>query len=57
MLRSFADGRLFGSVTGSVTGTGGLRVLALHPHSATCLVTQSVHEIELGDAAVARKGY
>jgi hypothetical protein len=37
--------------------TGELRVLALHPHSATCLVTQSVHEIELGDAAVARKGY
>jgi hypothetical protein len=37
--------------------TGELRVLALHPHSATCLVTQSTREIELGDAAVARKGY
>jgi hypothetical protein len=34
-----------------------LRVLALHPHSATCIVTQSIHEIEFGDAAVARKGY
>jgi hypothetical protein len=37
--------------------TGELRVLALHPHSATCLVTQSTREIEFGDAAVARKGY
>ena len=35
MLRSFADGRLFGSVTGSVTGTGGLRVLALHGWART----------------------
>jgi hypothetical protein len=36
---------------------GELRVLALHPHSSTCLVTQSTREIEFGDAAVARKGY
>jgi hypothetical protein len=36
---------------------GELRVLALHPRSATCVLTQSVHEIELGDVAVARKGY
>jgi hypothetical protein len=37
--------------------TAELRVLSLHPHSATCLVTQSVHEIELGELAVAKKGY
>jgi len=36
---------------------GELRVLALHPHSATCLVSESVSEIVLGDTAVARKGY
>jgi hypothetical protein len=34
-----------------------LRVLALHPHSATCVVTQSLSEVEFGDSAVARKGY
>ena len=33
------------------------RVLSLHQHSATCIVTQSVHEIELGELAVMRKGY
>jgi len=37
--------------------TAELRVLSLHQHSATCLVTQSAHEIELGELAVARKGY
>jgi len=37
--------------------TAELRVLALHQHSATCIVTQSIHEIELGELAVARKGY
>jgi hypothetical protein len=37
--------------------TAELRVLALHPHSATCLVTQSVHEIELGETVIGRKGY
>jgi len=37
--------------------TAELRVLSLHQHSATCVVTQSVHEIELGELAVARKGY
>ncbi len=37
--------------------TAELRVLAVHQHSATCIVTQSVHEIELGELAVARKGY
>jgi hypothetical protein len=36
---------------------GELRVLAMHPHSATCILTQSVSEVELGDNAVARKGY
>jgi hypothetical protein len=36
---------------------GELRVLAMHPHSATCILTQSVSEVELGDVAVARKGY
>jgi hypothetical protein len=36
---------------------GELRVLAMHPHSATCVLTQSVSEVELGDTAVARKGY
>lgn len=36
---------------------GELRVLTLRPHSAACLVTQSRSEIELGDDAVARKGY
>jgi hypothetical protein len=37
--------------------TAELRVLSLHQHSATCIVTQSVHEIELGELAVMRKGY
>ena len=37
--------------------TGELRVLSLHQHSATCFVTQSRHEIELGELAVARRGY
>jgi hypothetical protein len=37
--------------------TGELRVLSLHQHSATCIVTQSLHEIELGELGVARKGY
>ncbi len=37
--------------------TAELRVLSLHQHSATCIVTQSVHEIELGELAVARRGY
>ncbi len=37
--------------------TAELRILSLHKHSATCIVTQSVHEIELGELAVARKGY
>ena len=37
--------------------TAELRVLSLHPHSATCIVTQSVHEIELGELAVSKKGY
>jgi len=34
-----------------------LRVLALKKDSAACLVTQSRLEIEVGDLAVARKGY
>ncbi len=34
-----------------------LRVLATKKDSAACLVTQSRHEIEVGDLAVARKGY
>ncbi len=37
--------------------TAELRILSLHQHSATCMVTQSIHEIELGELAVARKGY
>ncbi len=36
---------------------GELRVLTTREHSAACLVTQSRSEIELGDDAVARKGY
>jgi LysM domain len=36
---------------------GELRVIALHPHSSTCVLTQSINAIELGDTAVARKGY
>jgi hypothetical protein len=36
---------------------GEMRVIALHPRSATCVLTQSTREVELGDAAVARKGY
>jgi hypothetical protein len=36
---------------------GELRVLALKPHSATCIVTQSKAELEKEDTAVARKGY
>jgi hypothetical protein len=36
---------------------GELRVLAMHPHSATCVLTQSVSEVELRDTVVARKGY
>jgi LysM domain len=36
---------------------GELRVLTTRPHSSACLVTQSRSEIELGDDAVARKGY
>jgi hypothetical protein len=36
---------------------GELRVIALHPHSSTCVLTQSTNAIELGDTAVARKGY
>jgi hypothetical protein len=34
-----------------------LRVLAIKKDSAACLVTQSRHEIEVNDLAVARKGY
>lgn len=34
-----------------------LRVLTTREHTAACLVTQSRREIELGDDAVARKGY
>jgi hypothetical protein len=34
-----------------------LRVLATKKESAACLVAQSRHEIEVGDLAVARKGY
>ncbi len=37
--------------------TAELRILSLHLHSATCVVTQSAHEIELGELAVARRGY
>ena len=36
---------------------GELRVLAVRPHSCTAMVTRSTREIELNDAAVARKGY
>lgn len=36
---------------------GELRVLRLHKHSAACMVSRSALEIELGDRAVARKGY
>ena len=43
---------------------GELRVLALHPHSATCMLTLSTlasstsqREVELGDVVVAHKGY
>lgn len=36
---------------------GELRVLSVRAHNATCLVTQSRREIELGDDAVARQGY
>jgi hypothetical protein len=34
-----------------------LRVLSVKKESAVCLVTQSKLEIEVGDLAVARKGY
>jgi len=37
--------------------TAELRIVSLHQHSATCIVTQSAHEIELGEIAVARRGY
>lgn len=36
---------------------GELRVVAVRPHSATCVVTQSKAELEKDDMAVARKGY
>ncbi|CAN5500547.1 hypothetical protein BH09MYX1_BH09MYX1_55450 [soil metagenome] len=36
---------------------GELRVLQVKQHTSACLVTQSTREIELGDDAVARKGY
>jgi hypothetical protein len=36
---------------------GELRVLTTRKHNAAALVTQSTKEIELGDSAVARKGY
>ena len=36
---------------------GELRVLQTKKHTSACLVTQSTREIELGDDAVARKGY
>lgn len=36
---------------------GELRVLQTKQHTSACLVTQSTREIELGDDAVARKGY
>lgn len=36
---------------------GEIRVLRTRNHSATCLVTQSDHEIEPGDTVVARRGY
>jgi hypothetical protein len=34
-----------------------LRVVSVKKESAACLVTQSVHEIETNDVAVARQGY
>jgi hypothetical protein len=36
---------------------GELRVVAVRPHSATCVVTQSKAELEQDDTAQARKGY
>jgi hypothetical protein len=36
---------------------GELRILTVRKHTAAALVTQSTREIELGDSAVARKGY
>jgi hypothetical protein len=36
---------------------GELRILAVRPHTSTCLVTQSKAEIEKDDVAVSRKGY
>ena len=36
---------------------GELRVVKIHDHTATCLVSEAKLEIERGDAAVARKGY
>jgi len=36
---------------------GELRVLSVRKHSASCLLTSSTKEVELGDSAVARKGY
>ncbi len=34
-----------------------LRIISLRPNSATALVSQATREIDLGDIAVARKGY
>jgi hypothetical protein len=36
---------------------GEIRVLRARPHSSTCLVTQSIYELEPGDRVVARRGY
>jgi LysM domain len=36
---------------------GELRVLTTRNHTSACLVSQSTKEIELGDSAIARKGY
>jgi len=36
---------------------GELRVVKLHDHTATCVVSEAKSEIERGDSAVARKGY
>ena len=36
---------------------GELRILTTRKHTSAALVTQSTREIELGDSAVARKGY
>jgi hypothetical protein len=36
---------------------GELRILTVRKHTSAALVTQSTREIELGDSAVARKGY